>query len=228
LYIKMADSVIREISERNRIPVIVGGTGLYLKSLIKGMADIPEIPIDVRKKIKDMIETDGIQRCYEHLKKKDPEYAARISPSDRQRIERALEVITFTNEKFSSFHSQHRFGKLRYNVISIGIMPDRKLLYERINKRTRDIFSKGIIQETEFLIDNGYGNSPAFNAIGYYESCRYIKREITLDEAIETTALRTRQYAKRQITWFRRTEGQIFTDPDNINIIFRHIDLCLK
>ncbi len=228
LFVRIADEKITEILRRSRIPVIVGGTGLYLKALIKGMAQIPEIPEDVRIKVREMIEKEGTEKCHRYLAEKDSDYAAKISPFDRQRIERALEVILFTNEKFSMFHQNHGFIRNRYDSVPICIMPPRKLLYERINRRTRDIFNKGIIDETKYLLSNNYRDSPAFNAIGYYETYRFLNSEISLSEAIDTTALRTRQYAKRQITWFRKTEGRVFTEPDNINEILDYIELCLK
>ncbi len=228
LFIKMADERIKDIFSRGKIPIVVGGTGLYLKTLIKGIAQIPDIPESIRSEIKEMITLKGISFCYDLLKEKDPDYAKIISPSDRQRIERALEVIIFTNEKFSTFHLNHQFRKDRYENISIGIMPERKAIYERINKRTADIFRNGIIEETEFLIKNGYIRTSAFNAIGYLEAYRYLKKEMTLNEAIETTALRTRHYAKRQITWFKKAEGKLFSDPDNIEKILEYFKLCLE
>lgn len=226
-FMKMADEKIKEIRTRNKIPIIVGGTGLYLKSLIKGIVEIPQIPQKIRESIKNLINEKGLPKCYEYLKKLDLEYALKISPTDRQRIERALEVITYTNEKFSSFHKNHRFGKDRYEHIPIKIMPERDILYKRINRRTEEIFKNGIIEETKFLIENGYNETIAFNAIGYSETYKFLSSEISLSEAIERTALRTRQYAKRQITWFKKTEGKTFSGIEEIDGILKYISLCL-
>ncbi|MCX7945088.1 MAG: tRNA (adenosine(37)-N6)-dimethylallyltransferase MiaA [Deltaproteobacteria bacterium] len=228
LFVKMADDKIADISLRNKLPIIVGGTGLYLKALTKGLAKIPIIPNQVREHIKEMIKIEGLTKCYEYLREKDPNYAKKISPNDKQRIERALEVIYFTGEKFSSFHNNHNFCQKRYEYISICIMPKRDILYERINKRTHDIFHSGIIEETQLLISKGYENTIAFNAIGYNEAYKYITGKISLKEAIELTAQRTRQYAKRQITWFKKADWTISTEPENINYIIDYLNSCIK
>lgn len=227
-FVKMADEKIKEIISRDRIPLIVGGTGLYIKSLLKGIAPIPEIPEQFRKSAKEMIKDKGTAFCYEYLKRNDPEYANKISPADTQRIERALEVLLFTNKGFSQFHRNHKFAENRYEHISICIIPARDLLYERINRRTVEIFKKGIIEETEFLIKNGFIDSHAFNAIGYYEAYKYINNELDLNEAINITAQRTRQYAKRQITWFKHSDGKIFTNIEIIDDILNYIERCLE
>ncbi|MGB9600555.1 MAG: tRNA (adenosine(37)-N6)-dimethylallyltransferase, partial [Thermoprotei archaeon] len=199
-----------------------------IKALIGGIAPIPDIPEEFRRLAKEIIREKGLSYCYELLIKSDPEYAIKISKTDSQRIERALEVLLFTKQGFSQFHKSHRFNQKRYEHISIRIIPDREILYKRIEKRTEDIFKNGIIEETKFLMENDYIDSHAFNAIGYYETYRYIKNEIELKDAIEMTARRTRQYAKRQMTWFRHSEGKIFNGIESIDEIFRYIEICLK
>jgi len=220
LFVRMADETIEEICQRGSLPIIVGGTGLYLKALLYGIAEIPDIPSEVRKKVRDTIDTKGLEYCYGILSSIDPQYSQKISPSDRQRIERALEVYYATGERFSEFHKRHRFREKRYNDISIKIMPPRESLYKRINERTRLIFNSGIIEEARYLIENGYIDSFALDAIGYEEAYKYITNKISLTEAIEETAKRTRNYAKRQMTWFKRFEGVEFKSIDDIeNII---------
>lgn len=228
LFMRMADQKIEEVTKRGKTPIIVGGTGLYLKTLLMGIARIPEIPHYVREEVKNRLEKEGVERCYEILRERDPEYASIISPSDRQRIERALEVIFFTNKKFSSFHSNHRFSERRYESVDIIIIPERRLLYKRINERTNNIFKNGIIEETETLIKLGYHNTSAFKAIGYQEAYKVITSQIDIDRAVELTALRTRHYAKRQITWFKKMEGKVFDNPDDLEKIFAYLDLCLR
>jgi len=207
LFIRLADERIDDIIQRGKIPVLVGGTGLYLKSLIRGIADIPEIPAETTQSVKETIREKGLKYCYDLLKSIDPEYTNKISPSDTQRIERALEVFYATGERFSAFHNRHNFKQKRYDDISITIMPPREILYQRINDRTREIFNSGIIEETRYLLQNGYADSQALDAIGYQEALRYINDRIPLQMAIEETSQRTRNYAKRQITWFRKFEA---------------------
>lgn len=219
MFKRLADEKIREILSRGRIPLVVGGTGLYLKVLKYGIAEIPPIPQDIRSSVVERIKRDGLSSCYRFLKEIDSEYSNTIKPNDRQRIQRALEVYLTTGKKFSSFHKSHGFSERCYQTVSINILPPKPLLYERIDRRTRDIFRDGILDETRFLIERGYTSSHPLTAIGYKEALSYLKGEIKLNEAIETTSRRTRQYAKRQITWFKRGDGHVFNDPDDIEKI---------
>lgn len=219
IFKRLADEKIRDILNRGRIPLVVGGTGLYIKVLKHGIAEVPQIPQEIRSSVIERIKSEGLHSCYRFLKEIDSEYSDTIKPNDRQRIQRALEVYLTTGKKFSSFHKSHGFSEQRYQTVSINIFPPRPLLYERIDRRTRDIFRDGILDETRFLIEKGYTSSHPLTAIGYKEALSYLRGETELTKAIETASLRTRQYAKRQITWFRRENGLVFNDPDEIEKI---------
>ncbi len=219
-----ADVKIQQIISRGKIPILVGGTGLYIRVLKGGIARIPEIPSEIRLRVKHQIETDGLKKCYEYLEKIDKEYASIIKSNDRHRIERAIEVYLTTGFPFSSYHKEHNFKKSCYRTISINILPPKSLIDKRITIRTREIYKNGILEEARFLMENGYTSAHSFNAIGYREAISYLKGEIDLNKAIEATEIRTRQYAKRQITWFKREEGRTFTDPEKEDDIFEFIN----
>jgi len=203
-FVELADKVVAEIGKKGRIPILVGGTGLYLRAFEYGLFKV-EVDPEVREKLRKQANSD-LQSLYEELKAKDPDYAQKISPNDRVRIVRALEVILSTGKKFSYFHEKNRFfTKKRYSIIKVGLLLDRKELYSRINKRVLKMIEKGWIEEVKKLLEAGYPpDLKAFNAIGYRHIINYLKGELSLERAIELIQRDTRRYAKRQITWFKK------------------------
>jgi len=203
-FVEIADKLIKEIWERGKVPILVGGTGLYLRALEYGLFPI-EIPKDIREKIRAEAEKD-LPSLYEKLKNLDPEYAKKISPRDKVRITRALEVIYVSGKPFSEFHKENPFfGEKRYNIIKIGLNLPRKELYQKINLRVLKMIESGWIDEVKTLLEKGYSPElKPFKAIGYKYIIKYLEGKLSLEATIKLIQRDTRRYAKRQLTWFKK------------------------
>lgn len=213
-FVEIADNLIQEIWERDRIPILVGGTGLYLRALEYGLFPI-EIPKEIREKVRKAAEKN-LSSLYETLKKFDPEYAQKISPKDKIRITRALEVIYASGKPFSEFHKKNPFfGEKRYNIIKIGLNLPRKELYKKINLRVIKMIERGWVEEVKKLLEKGYSTElKPFKAIGYKYIIQYLQGELSLEKAIELIQRDTRRYAKRQLTWFRKEPDIYWFSPE--------------
>lgn len=213
-FVDLADKIIAEILTRGKLPILVGGTGLYLRALEYGLFSV-EIPEDIRKEVQKKAE-QNLEELYEELKKVDPEYAHKISRRDKVRITRAMEVFYTTGKPFSSFHKENPFfHKKRYNFLKIGLLLPRKELYQRINQRVLKMIEAGWIEEVKRLLERGFGPYlKVFRAIGYGYLIKYLEGEINLDEAITLIQRDTRRYAKRQITWFKKEPDVVWFSPE--------------
>lgn len=204
-YVELAGSVIGDISERKKLPVIVGGTGLYVSSLLDNIkfADIKS-DAGLRKKLEDEAERLGNSYLFEKLEKVDPESAAELHPNNLVRVIRALEVYELTGKKLSLFKAESRLEESPYDPVMIGLdYNDRQILYDRINKRVDIMVKNGIVEEAQSIFDS-CNMKTAGNAIGYKELIPYFKKEKSLEECISKIKQETRRYAKRQLTWFRK------------------------
>ncbi len=204
-YVELAGSVIGDISERKKLPVIVGGTGLYVSSLLDNIkfADIKS-NAGLRKKLEDEAERLGNSYLFEKLEKVDPESAAQLHPNNLVRVIRALEVYELTGKKLSLFKAESRLEESPYDPVMIGLdYNDRQILYDRINKRVDIMVKNGLVEEAQSIFDS-CNMKTAGNAIGYKELIPYFKKEKSLEECISKIKQETRRYAKRQLTWFRK------------------------
>ncbi len=216
---KRARSIAGEISRRGRTPILVGGTGFYIRSFLKGLADIPPVPAHLRGAITALGEKNGWNRLYRWLEVLDSPYAASISPSDRQRIERALEVTLHTGHPLSSYFREESTSADQIPSIKIGITMERSLLAERIRQRVRSMVRSGWLDEVRTLLIKGCtGEEPAFKAIGYREIFEVLQGRQDLEGAIETIASITIKYAKRQMTWFRKESHVTWFDGRDIEV----------
>ena len=213
-----AAGLIEEITSKGKIPLFTGGTGLYMKSLIYGLSPIPEIDKAVyRERAVELIKKIGISAAYEKLKEFDPAYAVKISSSDSQRIARAYEVYSATGRPFSYYLSENPFGRPLYNYIYFNLNPPKDYLKSCIMERTRLIMEKGLVDETESILNKGYkaGLKP-FKGIGYRESLMYLNKEIKTENDLYLKIVSsTVKYAKRQSTFFKKAENAMevnFTD----------------
>ncbi len=200
LYKQQAQEIIQTIHSKGKIPIIVGGTGLYIDMLLRGY-DIPQIEADkeLRGKLREMSK----EKLYNILQTKDPTGANTIDSNDTKKIIRAIELIEKTGKTLNEIRSK---ADSPYEVKWIGRNFERKELYERINKRVDLMIEQGLLNETKNLI-NKYGKVPnIINTIGYKEICSYLDNKCSLEEAIEALKQNTRRYAKRQMTWFRKYE----------------------
>ena len=212
-FVKLADRVVKEVQERNHLPILVGGTGLYLRAFEYGLFPV-EVPKEIRLQIRKRAEED-LQALYNELLSLDYEYAKKISPKDKVRITRALEVIYATSKPFSQYHKEHPFfEKKRYNILKIGLNLERKELYQRINQRVIKMIEEGWIDEVKSLLEKGYReDAKCFKAIGYRYLIKYLQKKLSLDEAIRLIQRDTRHYAKRQITWFKKEKDIYWFSP---------------
>ncbi len=207
-FVRSAEEAIAGIRARGRLPVMVGGTGLYLRGLLKGIIDAPRRDPEVRARLIAIDRRRGPAALHRMLARVDPETAARILPGDRQRIVRAIEVYRERREPLSSLIRRTPFAEDRYPAVKIGLSMDRAALYRRIDARVVRFFADGLVEEVRGLLDAGVPRGAnAFKALGYREILRHLDGEIRREEAVMLTQRQTRRYAKRQWTWFRREPG---------------------
>ena len=204
-----AEKLIEDILNRGNIPVIAGGTGLYIKSLTEGIFNCPEIDENIRKDLQIKLEKNGIESLYNELKSVDAEYAAKISSNDPVRTVRALEVYYGLGMTFTQAHKKYAVEpKYKYSIGVLWI--ERSKLYEKINERTRQMWEMGWDKEVETLLNLGYNaDCPSFRAIGYKLIADYITNGGKSDDVINKIAQETRHFAKRQFTWFRHRDNVI-------------------
>lgn len=203
-YQQLASEALTRILNKGKTPIICGGTGLYIRAFTEDFK-FPELNQDIRyKKLLELrAETDGVDSLYYELIKKDPESAKFININNKRRIIRALEAIKATGKPFSSFRKEWDERKSKFNLKLFGLELPRDILYDRINKRVDDMVKNGLVEEVKLLTDRGMMRGTAYQAIGYRQIADYIKGNIDLKNAIDEIKQKTRNYAKRQFTWFK-------------------------
>ena len=205
---EIANKSINQELKKNILPFLVGGSGLYMNSIIKGFF-VPDVP--QQNTLRNQLENLGQEKCWDLLKSCDPNSTEKINCADKIRTIRALEVFYVTWNRFSSQHLQKPPS---WKVLELGL--DREDLKERIQKRTKQMFLLGIVEETRNII-NLYGSDlPLLETIGYREAKEVINNNLTIDKAIEITAQKTIQFAKRQKTWFRNKNNPIWLNNKNL------------
>ena len=203
-YVKCASKTIRQIIQRGNLPVIVGGSGMYINMLINGYSTIPEIEDTIRTEARNLHQKIGSEKFFKQLEKLDPKIVTTLNAGDTQRVIRAYEVIKQTGGSILNFQAKNNTKPLPdFDFQIFFLLPERKFLYDTCNARLTKLFNGGAIEEVEAVYKH-YGDlkTSAMNALGVYEIISYIKGDITREKAIELASARTRQYAKRQITWF--------------------------
>jgi tRNA dimethylallyltransferase len=224
-YQQKARRVIAEIQARGRLPVVVGGTGLYIKALLSGLAESPGADAAIREECNRIADREGNDKLLEALRKVDPVSAARIHPNNRVRIIRAMEVFRQTGRSISEFQAEHRFMLKWCNSLKVGINVERGELYGLINDRVDRMVADGLVEEVESLLSMGY--SPALkslSSIGYREICDFLAGNRTFSEAIELIKQNSRHYAKRQLTWFKNDPEMIwFESPLMFENVFAYV-----
>ena len=203
-YRRQALRVLAGIRERGRLPVFVGGTGLYLRAVFMGLFDGPPRSEELRGRLRALAERKGREFLHRLLERLDPEAAAQIQPRDTQKTVRAVEVCILARTPISKMQARGRNGLEGYRVVKLGLDPDRKELYARIDGRVEQMFAKGLVEETRALLAHSDSSrAKALGALGYRQACAVAQGQMSLPEAILQTQAATRRYAKRQMTWFR-------------------------
>ena len=212
-----AADAVRLIQERGRLPLVVGGTGLYLRSLVDGLFPGPGCDPAVRARLEREVRTSGLDSLRKELERVDPVYAGLIGPRDKVRIVRALEVYSLTRRPISEHFSKTRPPLEGWLPVKIGLSLDRPVLYKRIEERVDRMFHDGLVEEVRSLLGRGIPESaPPFRALGYRHVVRSVRGEIPLEEAARLTKLDTRHFAKRQMTWFRKMAGVTWLAADDL------------
>ena len=201
---KDAIAKITELFKAHNYLLLVGGSGLYIDAICNGIDNIPNISKNVREKINNEYEKNGITWLQEKIKKIDPEFYKSVDINNPQRLKRCYEVFHETGKRFSTFHKKEK-KKRNFEIIKIGIKTDREQLYKKINTRVDKMIKNGLVNEAELL--KKFSEKNALNTVGYKELFNYFDQNIELDIAIEEIKKNTRRLAKRQLTWFRKDKN---------------------
>ena len=228
-YKKDAKRAIKEIIEKGKMPIVVGGTGLYLDSLIYEI-EYQDIKLDeaYRNQLEKEVQEKGLEALYERAKMIDPKAIEKISATDKKRILRILEIYHATGKTKTEQEIESRKKEVEYDYKVYALNWDREKLYDRINKRVDIMIEQGLIQEVEGILQKYQKFPTAMQGLGYKEVVDYLNGIYTKEEMVEKIKMETRRYAKRQLTWFRKNKQTIWLDAEdtiqkNINIILKDI-----
>jgi len=231
-FVSDAVRAMKEIFSRGRIPLLTGGTGLYLDALTRGLFETVPISSKVRRHIRERLEREGRQALFAELVRVDPSTAARLHVNDTQRLLRALEIYHATGRPWSAHlqeQRQQRQGIRFAHILQICLTCERDLLYRRIGKRTGVMLQRGLSEEVERLLAMGYSPElPAMQSIGYRHVQHYLAGDWTLEETRENLVRDTRRYAKRQLTWFRKNPDLVWFDRRAGERVLQEIDIFIK
>jgi len=217
---KDALTLIDDIQQRGKVPLLVGGTMLYFKALLEGLSQLPESDVAVREKLTDELEQNGLTTLHERLKKIDPVSAERIHPNDPQRILRALEVYEIAGETLTEL-TQERYGQLDKPIYQFAVAPvERKILHQRIEQRFDQMLAQPFEEEVEKLFSRPdlHLDLPSIRSVGYRQMWQYLAGELSYDEMRERGIIATRQLAKRQMTWLRGWSGVQWLKTGDLNM----------
>jgi tRNA dimethylallyltransferase len=221
-YMSRGRRALAELIRRGRPPVVVGGTGLYIKALLYGLFRSDAHDRDVRARLGAEADARGTAALHARLETCDPETAARLHPNDRVRILRALEVFEVTGRPISELQREHRFGEAPFRALKIGLSLDREALYRRIDRRVEAMLAAGLEGEVLGLLAKGYSPQlKPMQSIGYSHMAAFIAGKADLGECIRTLQRDTRRFAKRQLTWFRADPDVLWIPPDRITEMIR-------
>ncbi len=228
-YVALAKEKIDEVISRGKLPILVGGTGLYINSLIDNVSfDNAETDGSIRQSLTEEMEKQGVEVLYERLKQIDPETAEIVPVQNTIRIIRALEIYELTGTKFSEYKKMNKGNDSPYNLCMIGLnYQDREKLYDRINLRVSIMVENGMLEECKEVFDNEKLGT-AYQAIGYKELVPYFQGNTDLETCLDKIRLNSRRYAKRQLTWFRRDDRINWIYMDEFNNFDKIMEICKK
>jgi tRNA dimethylallyltransferase len=215
MYADMAREVIREISGRSHLPLVVGGTGFYIRSLVYGLFEEGPGDPDVRQRLRQLAQRDGSAALHQQLAAVDRQAAAKIHPNDTYRIVRALEVFETTGEPLSAVQRRHRMQTMHVTPLTIGVSWPRPVLYDRINRRVEIMMDQGLEAEVRGLLARGYHSGlKSMQSLGYRHLTAFLDGQTTLQDAVATLKRDHRRYAKRQLTWFNADPSVHWMTPE--------------
>ena len=206
-YSRLARKAIQEIQLRHRLPMVAGGTGLYLRALLEGLFAGPPRSEELRARLRDRVAERGAEYLHKLLERVDPAAAHEIHMNDVAKVVRALEVSLSSRRPMTELWRQGRDPLRGFRILRVGLNPDREALYQRLNQRAREMFSQGLIEETRSLRERYGLLARPLSSLGYKQAGQYLEGQLSLEEAIVAAQQGHRNYAKRQITWFRRESG---------------------
>ena len=228
-YRERALAVLEDLRRRQRLPIFTVGTGLYLRALLDGLAEVPQRSEELRERLRASAEEHTSGHLHRILQRLDPQAAQKIARADEQKLIRAIEVCLVTRKPISELHRSGRKPLEGWRVVKLGLMPPREKLYERIHARTASMLDQGWMREVEGLLGRGLDeNAKPFDFIGYRELGAVLRNELSLEQARGAIEQATRRYAKRQLTWFRKEAAVDWfagfgDDPDLQDAIFRFL-----
>lgn len=228
-FVREALAAAAGIVERGRLPLVVGGTGLYLKALVDGLFPGPGRDPALRAELEAEARDRGLETLFRRLEKVDPAYACKIRCRDRIRIIRALEVWSLTGRPLSEHFGRTVSPTAGYRVLKLGLELERAALYRRIDERVERMFDRGLVEEVRELLARGvHEDAPPFRALGYRHALACLRGDLTAEEARALTKTDTRRYAKRQMTWFRKMDGVAWFSAESTTALEQTLGKLLK
>lgn len=227
LFEKDALEIIHHITSENKIPIIVGGSGLYIKAIVDGIVDV-DSDEELRELLQDERVIFGNEYIYDKLKELDPTAAATMLPQNWKRVIRAIEVYRLTGKSILEIHNKQK-RKSNFKFYQYGLIWERSILYKNIEQRVDEMISKGLVDEVKNILAMGYSKEMnSMNTVGYKEIISHLSGEISLERAVELIKRNTRRFAKRQLTWFRKDERIKWININSINDLQNAKDLILN
>jgi len=212
--------LIGELFVKKDVLIMVGGSGLYIDAVCKGLDEMPETDLSIREQLNQLMAAEGLEPIRKQLSELDPEYHQQVDQSNPQRMIRGLEFFLSTGLKLSSFFTNSKKQR-PFKILKIGLNMDRPLLYRRINQRVDQMMEKGLLDEVERL--QQYRHCNALNTVGYSELFDHLDRKVTLAEAVDKIKQNTRRFAKRQLTWFRKDDSTTWFEPGQTDAVISYI-----
>ena len=204
-YARQARQVLAEIKARGHLPIVVGGTGLYLRALLEGLFPGPQRSEALRERLRERVDSRGSNYVHRILRRLDRAAAEKIHANDVPKLIRAIEVCLASRQKMTDLWQEHGRDPLRgFRILRLGLDPDRQALYERINRRAQEMFEHGLLEETQRLLEKYGALAGPLSSLGYKQAVQSLHGEITREQALQAAQQAHRNYAKRQMTWFRR------------------------
>lgn len=212
--------LLSEIFPRNPLTLMVGGSTLYVNAVFHGIDDLPTVEPELRKDLQKQFQEQGIEFLRMKLKMLDPEYYQRVDLKNPNRLLKAIEISLMTGKPYSSLLTAPKVQR-NFNIVKLGLNMEREILFDRINCRVDEMFDQGLLEETKELFP--FKNLNSLNTVGYKELFQYLEGTISLDDAKEQIKKNTRNYAKRQLTWFKRDQEITWFEPSNFEGILSHL-----